>query len=183
LTRIQGVITREMTQAGLSVTLSVGAVTFLKPFWDVDLMVQQVDTLMYTAKRRGKNRIEHATVQSEEIAPAGDRLRLERRATARALCSHEARVRREGADDDDAGFATVHDLSADGVGLRIDRRYPEGSLLIVEPLLYQATTLLARVLRTSEDHGGWVHGCELPTRLSADELRCWLSGQVQENHL
>lgn len=183
LTRLQGMVTRQMNQAGLPITLSVGAVTFLKPFWDVDLMVQQVDALMYTAKRRGKNRIEHATVQSEGTVPDGERLRLERRATARALSGHEARVRREGENDAEDGYATVHDLCPDGLSLRMDRRYPEGSLLIVEPLVNQATTLLARVVRITEDQGDWLHGCELPTRLSDAELQCWLTGQAQESHL
>jgi diguanylate cyclase (GGDEF)-like protein len=183
LSRLQGVITREMDQAGLPITLSVGAVTFLKPFWDVDLMVQQVDALMYTAKHRGKNRIEHATVQSAGTVPDGERLRLERRATTRALCGHDARVRPEGVDDAEDGYATVHDLCPDGLGLRMDHRYPEGSLLIVEPLDKQATTLLARVVRITEDRGDWLHGCELPTRLSTDELQCWLNGKAQESQL
>jgi diguanylate cyclase (GGDEF)-like protein len=181
LTRLQTAISEEMHRAGRALTVSVGAVTFCKPLWDVDLMVQQVDTLMYAAKRFGKNRVEHATVRGAGNPESGERLRLERRATARTVCDHSAKVRREGAENAEAQYAVVHDISPDGVGLRMDRHFPEGSILIVEPLAHQAATLLARVVRTTEEQGGWLHGCDLPARLSPDELRRWVAGTVSES--
>src|SRR5207253_7376812 len=42
LTRMQEALTREMARAGRPISASVGAVTFEKPLWDVDLMIQQV---------------------------------------------------------------------------------------------------------------------------------------------
>jgi diguanylate cyclase (GGDEF)-like protein len=178
LTRMQDTLAYEMARAGRPLTVSIGAVTFLKPHWDVDVMVQQVDGLMYAAKRRGKNRVEHITIRHERDLRAGHPPRLERRATARTVCNHSARVRPEGHEGEEL-FATVHDLAPAGVGLRLNRNFPLGTVLIVEPLAYQAKTLLARVVRleASED-GQWLHGCMLSPELSPDEIDCWLSGNV-----
>ena len=76
-------------------------------------------------------------------------------------------------------FATVHDLAAAGVGLRLSRSFAVDTVLVVEPLACQAKTLLARVVRveTTED-GQWSHACELSTQLSAEELEGWLSGNM-----
>ena len=180
LSRVQGMLVKEMARAGRPVTVSIGAVTFAKPLWDVDLMVQQVDGLMYAAKRRGKNRIEHATVHNIHDLQTGDGAQLERRATARTLCNYSARVRHEGATGAAEVFATVHDLSAEGVALRLSQQFLEGSVLIVEPLAYQAKTLLARVVRVAAEDGSWLHGCVLSTHLSADELASWVTGQSEE---
>jgi diguanylate cyclase (GGDEF)-like protein len=185
LTRLQELLAREMARAGRSVTASIGAVTFLRPVWDVDLMVQKVDALMYAAKRRGKNRVEHVTVRNASDLRVSESLRLERRATARTVCHHPARVRREGEELSTEVFALVHDLSLDGISLRLEQRFSEGSVLIVEPLACQAKTLLARVVRSTAEEGGWLHGCELPTPLSPDEMQTWVSNssQVHDFHL
>ncbi len=179
LTRVQGVLAYEMARSGRPITVSIGAVTFLKPLWDVDLMVQQVDWLMYAAKRRGKNRVEHTTVHNVHDLQAGQPPRVERRVTARALCNHAARVRREG-DAAEELFASIHDLSPDGVSLRLSRRFAEDTVLIVEPLAYQATTLLAHVVRVKEEEeeGSWLHGCAISTQLSPEELDRWVAGNV-----
>jgi diguanylate cyclase (GGDEF)-like protein len=178
LTRLQPLLSQEMRRGGRPVSVSIGAVTFLRPLWDVDLMVQQVDVLMYAAKRRGKDRVEHTTIRTTEDLAAGDRLRLERRATARTLCHRSARVRKDG--EAKELFATVHDLSAEGVGLRTGQPFPEGTVLVIEPLSHQAKTLLARVVWANQKEGGWLHGCQLPSRLSPEELRAWLNGQPAE---
>src|SRR5262249_37797388 len=126
LTRLQGVLAFEMARGGRPVTASIGAGTFVGPAWGVGQMVQQVDVLMYAAKRRGKDRIEHTTVRSAGNARTGEPLRFERRATARTVGQPSARVRPEGEGNRDELYATVHDLSPDGVGLRMDRRFAEG---------------------------------------------------------
>jgi hypothetical protein len=51
-------------------------------------------------------------------------------------------------------------------------------VLIVEPLAHQAKTLLARVTHSTADEAGWLHGCELSSCLSAEELRVWLAGHA-----
>jgi diguanylate cyclase (GGDEF)-like protein len=180
LTRLQTLIAEEMNRTSRALTVSVGAVTFCKPLWDVDLMVQQVDTLMYAAKRFGRNRVEHATIRDPGSLPKGEQLRLERRATARTVSNHAAKVRCEGAETAEEEYATILDICAEGVGLRMDRHFPVGSILIVEPMAHQATTLLARVVRASEDEGAWLHGCELPTRLGPAELHRWVAGAIKE---
>jgi diguanylate cyclase (GGDEF)-like protein len=180
LTRMQLTLADEMARTGRALTVSIGAVTFLSPVWDVDRMVQQVDTLMYAAKRLGKNRVEHVTVRDAGDLKIGDRLRLERRAGARSVSHHSARVRREGEGVDEEVPASVHDVSCDGIALRTERRFDEGCVLIVEPFAKRGQTLLARVARATPDAGGWLHGCELATAMSAEELQCWLDIEPRE---
>ncbi len=84
LARLQEHLSRELRRKGWPVTLSVGAVTFLRPLGDIDLMIQRVDALMYGAKRMGKGRVEHAVVTEAE-ALAEPKPGIDRRATARAL--------------------------------------------------------------------------------------------------
>jgi diguanylate cyclase (GGDEF)-like protein len=173
LERLQVLLLQEMAQRGWPVTLSVGAITFLRPGWDVDLMIQRVDALMYGAKRNGKGRLEHA-VMHEEPRPAPDRRKAERRATARVLCHCPARVRCEGQEDAPEEMATLRDLSVSGVGLHLSTRFPMDTILVIEPLLPVAKALLARVVRVTAAEDGWLHGCSLPTRLTAEELGGWL---------
>ena len=180
LTRMQTIVAQEMARGGRSVTVSVGAVTFQSPVWDVDRMVHQVDALMYAAKRRGKNRVEHATVRDAGDLRTGEGLRFERRATARTLCNRSARVRQEGDGAADEVPAAVHDLSHEGIGLRMERRFDVGSVLVVEPFAEEGVTLLVRVVRVAADPGGWMHGCELAMPLGDDELRRWIDCEPHE---
>ncbi len=57
LGKIQNKLRRSLRDAGLPVTLSVGAVIYLSPPDSVDAMIHEADTLMYQAKHSGKNRI------------------------------------------------------------------------------------------------------------------------------
>jgi diguanylate cyclase (GGDEF)-like protein len=173
LERLHGVLAQEMVRKGWPVTASVGAITFLRPGSDIDSMVQRVDALMYRCKRSGKGRVEHVVVSAEGGTLHGPDKRLERRATARVLCNQATRVRPEGEGDEE--FALLRDLSTTGAALRLERVFPRGTILVVEALCPGARTLLARVVRVSEETGGWVHGCTLSTRLSAEELSIWLS--------
>jgi diguanylate cyclase (GGDEF)-like protein len=179
LARLQERLAQEMARMGWPVTLSIGAVTFLRPPPDVDLMIRRVDALMYAAKRKGRARVEHAVVFDALNHDEEKKQWRERRATARVLCDRPARIQLEGRGEERSEFAAVRDISAAGIGLRLDRQFPLGALLIVEPLSPGARTLLARVLRTAPDQGGWRHGCELSTVLSAEELRCWLGEHLE----
>jgi len=174
LSRLQEHLAREMRRKGWPVTLSVGAVTFLRPLADIDLMIQRVDALMYGAKRMGKGRVEHAVVTEAE-ALAEPRPGIDRRATARALSNRTARIRREGEEQEE--FAAVRDVSCGGIALHLDNRLPDDMVLVVEPLASGARTLLARVKHSAPEEGGWRHGCELSTRLSAEELVFWMGEQ------
>jgi diguanylate cyclase (GGDEF)-like protein len=172
LARLHGLLSRELPQRGWPVTLSIGAVTYLQPPKDVDLMIQRADARMYAAKRKGKGRIEHEVVDNRSAAGEGGRC-VERRATAVVL-GLPARVRPEGEDGSSEEFATVRDLSAEEVRLHLDRQFAGGTLLMVDPLSPGPKTFLARVVRAAPQAGGWEHGCELATRLSEGELRGWL---------
>lgn len=57
--RIKDLVEIEMMKNNWPVTLSVGAITFRKFNYAVHEMLKQVDDLMYTVKRKGKNNIEH----------------------------------------------------------------------------------------------------------------------------
>jgi diguanylate cyclase (GGDEF)-like protein len=173
LTRLQEHLAREMERKGWPVTLSVGAVTFLRPLEDVDLMIQRIDALMYGAKRKGKGRIEHAVVGDGLEADVETKAGMERRATARALSNRTARIRREGQEDEHEEFAAIRDVSAAGIGLHLEKQLPDDTVVMIEPLTPGGRTLLARVLHTTPEEGGWRHGCELSTRLSAEELLFW----------
>jgi diguanylate cyclase (GGDEF)-like protein len=177
LRRIQALLGQEMHRKALPVTFSIGAITFGRPCADVDLMIRRIDAMMYQAKVRGKGRIEHAIAW--DAAPAADEPQpLERRATARVLCNRIARVRQEGQAVSPDEYATVRDISAVGVGLYLEKEYATDTLVIVEPLSAEVKALLVRVRRVCREGGGFLHGCELSTRLSDAELHCWVG-----NHL
>jgi hypothetical protein len=126
---------------------------------------------MYAAKRAGKGRVEHAVVEpGSELSGAAEG---ERRATARALSGYTARVRPTGADRDGGEYATVRDVTPEAVGIYMERRFPPETLLVVEPLAVGVRTLLARVVRSDSEPGGWVHRCALPDRLGEEDLRTW----------
>jgi diguanylate cyclase (GGDEF)-like protein len=171
LARLQEQLARELGRKGWPVTLSVGAVTFLRPLGDIDVMIQRVDCVMYTAKRKGKGRVEHIVLVGgdEDAGPT-----IDRRATARALCNRTARIRLQGQEAGLEEFATIRNISSAGISLHLDATLPEHTVLIVEPLAAGARTLLARVVHSAPEAAGWRLGCELSTRLSAEELRTWM---------
>ncbi len=172
-------LARELRRKDLPVTLSVGAVTFLRPLADIDLMIQRVDAPMYSAKCMGKGRIEYALVTEAE-ALADPRPGIDRRATARAISNRTARVRREGEERQD--FAAVRDVSTGGIALHLDDRLPEDTVLVVESLASGPRTLLARVKHAAPEDGGWRHGCELSTRMNAEELQFWIGEQEAQSN-
>jgi diguanylate cyclase (GGDEF)-like protein len=171
LSRVSRQVAAEATARGWPVGVSIGAATFRRPGPDVDRMIQQADALMYAAKRAGKGRVEHAVVEpGSELLGATEG---ERRATARELSVYTARVRPTGADRDGGEYATVRDVTTEAVGIYMERQFPPETLLLVEPLAAGLRTLLARVVRSDSEPGGWVHRCVLPERLGEEDLRAW----------
>lgn len=166
LNRLQEQVAEEMTRRGWPVTLSIGAITFVRPTWDVDLMIQQVDALMYQAKRKGKARVEH-TVVGEGHDAGGPQ---ERRSGIRLLCKRSARVWQEGHGDAEE-IATIRDISSEGIGLCLAQRVSSESLLIVEPLSVGVMALFARVEHSTWENGAWRHGCRLLTPLNETAFR------------
>jgi diguanylate cyclase (GGDEF)-like protein len=174
LQRLHALLGAEMARRGWAVTTSMGAVTFLRPAGDVDVMIGHIDALMYAAKKAGKGQVRHEVNGPGPALPAVATEWPERRATARVLCDHPVQVRAD-VDAGEPGLAIVRNLSTAGVGLHMERRLLEGALLIIEPLHPGgAKTLLARVVRLAEEPGGWLHGCVLCGRLSEEELGGWV---------
>ena len=172
LGRVQELLADEMIRKGWPVTVSIGAITFIRPTWDVDLMVQRVDALMYQAKKNGKGRLVHHIEQDAQGATGEKSPQVNRRAGGRVICNRPANARPEGQEQE--VFVIVRDISVRGVGLFLEQSFPPGTLLIVEPsLTHGPKTLLAKVVRTSPEGEGWIHGCELPTRLESADLRAW----------
>lgn len=171
LARVQQALAEEMARLGLPITLSVGAITFLRPDWDVDQMIQRVDALMYEAKQRGKARFVHAVEPGLRQAVATD-APVERRASNRVPCNRRVSARL--VDGSLEVFMTLRDLSTDGVGFVHEQPLAVGTLLVIEPLTDGPRALLAKVVRTHPGAAGWVHGCKLSTHLSDEELCSWV---------
>ena len=55
-----------MQKNGWPITFSIGVVTFINPPSTVDEMIKMADTLMYSAKNRGKNKINYEVFSKEE---------------------------------------------------------------------------------------------------------------------
>jgi diguanylate cyclase (GGDEF)-like protein len=171
----------EMARKKWPITISIGAMTFVRPLRDIDAMVRYADELMYEAKHAGKNQIVHRVMKGLDHGDEGDRSKIERRTTARVLCNRLARVR--SAEETDFGdeFARVQDISANGLCLRLERSLPEQTLIAIEPLhVCGAKTLLVRVIWSVQGNGGWLHECVLPNRLSTEELQLWVAEQAAE---
>ena len=173
LTRIQQLISLAMACKNWPVTLSMGAITFVRPSLDVDLMIQRVDAVMYRAKQTGKDRLEHVIEQPASFSNHDGRA-VEKRSTARALCNRSARLRLEGENSGEGEYATVRDISPAGLSLDLEKHFSAGTLLIVEPLAPGIKTLLARVAHVTGGGRGWIHECDLSIRLSAEELQAWI---------
>jgi diguanylate cyclase (GGDEF)-like protein len=173
LTRLQGVLMQEMVRKNWPLSLSIGAVTFPRPDRGVDRMIQQVDGLMYAAKRKGKGRIEHQVETNGLSDPHARERKADRRVTARVLCNSSARIRCELEGQDREKFAIVRDISTGGVGLHLEERLPEDTVVVVESLSAGANTLLARVVHSERFDGRWLHGCVLSVRLSPEEILAW----------
>ena len=175
LARLQQMLSPEMARQGWPLTLSIGAVTFLRPAGEVDRMVQRTDAVMYEAKQKGKGQIAHAVVQDARERPPAEGRPADRRASERTPCNRPARVRREGRGAVQEEFAMLRDLSAEGVGLHLRERFPPDTVLVVEPPRPEARALLARVVRVVEEERGWIHGCVLSDRLGPEAFRGWLA--------
>jgi diguanylate cyclase (GGDEF)-like protein len=173
LPRLRDTLMRRVAARGWPVSFSIGAATFLRPPCDVDALVRHVDGLMYRVKHGGKNRLIHETVTGPLPAPGA-----ERRAAVRLLCGCEVRVRFGAEVAPQERPATVRDISTGGVGLWLEQRLADDTLVTVEPLRGpRVKTLLARVRHASAQGHGWLHGCELASHLSAQELSEWLPGR------
>jgi len=63
--RLHALLTETMKKNGWAVTFSIGAAAFGKPPSNIDELMRKLDTLMYGAKRQGKNSIKFEVVGNE----------------------------------------------------------------------------------------------------------------------
>lgn len=70
--RVRGRVLEVLHQDGISVSLSVGAVTFAGLPASVDEMIKRADDLMYQVKRGGKNGVAHAVFSASPEPSPGD---------------------------------------------------------------------------------------------------------------
>jgi len=59
LEKLRDIVRQAMDEHAWPVTLSIGAVTYDRPEFTAELMLKEVDQLMYESKNSGKNRIRH----------------------------------------------------------------------------------------------------------------------------
>ena len=100
----------------------------------------------------------------------------ERRAWVRYQCSREASY--SSLPTYERFWATVRDISVDGIGLILSTAVEPGTYLIIEMKTTSrpiSLTMLARVTHsTPRDEGGWAVGCELVTKPTEEQLRSLL---------
>jgi diguanylate cyclase (GGDEF)-like protein len=176
--RLHQKLSHEMSGRGWPVTVSIGSVTFLRPTADVDRMIQYADKLMYSAKKKGKRRVEYNVVSTDLSDSDGPAPGIERRATARIVCHQTtACVKLAEYEEQLEELAVVHDISSVGIGVQLRQRHSLGTLFIIEPLSCRGKTVLARVMRVSEEKNKWLHGCVMAMRLSDEELVAWTTSK------
>jgi diguanylate cyclase (GGDEF)-like protein len=56
-----------LEEAGSRMTVSIGAVTFMLPPEDVEVMIREATDLMYEAKLKGKNAVRHSVVEGRSL--------------------------------------------------------------------------------------------------------------------
>lgn len=109
-------------------------------------------------------------------APAAGK--RERRASVRFQSNAKGSCQTLSVQRETAWEATVRDISGQGVGLLLNRRFETGVLLAVEltePVEGRQRLLLARVVRAvPQPEGNWLIGCTLITPLGEDEVRALL---------
>jgi diguanylate cyclase (GGDEF)-like protein len=176
LSRVQRLVAEHMSRMNWPVTLSVGAVTFLRPSGHVDVMIQQADALLMAAKSKGKGRLEHVVVPSGQSGQPERHLR-EKRASVRRICNRPARAHWENAQGKQEERVIVQDISAEGARLYLPIQLPRETLVQVQPLVAGTGPLWANVLYALPVEGGWKHGCKLANRLKAEELAAWLPAE------
>jgi len=185
LERLRVLLARAMTRRGWPVTFSIGAATFLRAFEeDVDVMIHRVDALMYSVKKSGKDRIRHELVQNNDGAMVAEEWDVERRTSTRMPCNHPVQVYPIDDPGGPGAFAILRDISDDGMGLFMENRVPDQTLLTIEVLYgLGPKTWLARVVRSVQEDGGWLHGCVLSTRLGLEDVRFLLAAAPEEEAL
>lgn len=100
--------------------------------------------------------------------------KAERRASVRFQSSLKGSCQTLSAHRETSWEATVRDISPEGIGLLLSRRFEPAAVLSIELIDSrdsQPRMLLARVVHaTARPEGGWLIGCELVSPLSDEEV-------------
>lgn len=100
--------------------------------------------------------------------------KAERRASVRFQSSLKGSCQTLSAHRETSWEATVRDISPEGIGLLLSRRFEPAAVLSIELIDSrdsQPHMLLARVVHaTARPEGGWLIGCELVSPLSDEEV-------------
>jgi hypothetical protein len=100
--------------------------------------------------------------------------KAERRASVRYRSSLKGSCQTLSAQRETSWEATVRDISPEGIGLLLERRFEPGAVLsidVTDSRDEQSRLLLARVVHaTARPEGGWLIGCELISPLSDEEV-------------
>ncbi len=99
----------------------------------------------------------------------------ERRASVRYQSSAKGSCQTLSAGRESSWEAVIRNISTDGIGLLLGRRFEPGVLLaldVTDKIEGQVRLLLARVIHaTARPEGGWLIGCCLLNTLTDDEVQ------------
>ena len=104
--------------------------------------------------------------------------KAERRASVRLQSSAKGACQSLSLERETGWEAAIRDISGNGIGLLLSRRFEAGASLAIEipeAARGQKHLLLARVVRaTLQSDGNWLVGCTLMSPLAEDEVRLLL---------
>jgi diguanylate cyclase (GGDEF)-like protein len=169
LNKLREVLAQEMADNAWPVTFSIGAMNFCRIPGDVEVLIQKVDSLMYKAKRNGKNDLCFEVLQQANEHKDGS----ERRASIRVTCNRTIRINTLENGKQDSCLARTLDISATGILFHSAREFPKGTVILVAPV-GPLPGVLAKVVRTIKETDGWLHGCKMAQVLNMNELQKWL---------
>jgi hypothetical protein len=103
----------------------------------------------------------------------------DRRKSARHICDSQLYLAPMGTNRQNSWAASLRDLSTNGIGLTLSRRFELGAAFSIEWCPYNPAklpSLMARVIRVFQrPDSTWWHGCELIGDVDSDELAAFLA--------
>jgi serine/threonine protein kinase len=141
---------------------------------------RQADCLEFIEDLTGKKdgQVADASAESGARAPAARGRKAptgeDRRKASRFSCDLDGACRPVGASRRTRWKARVTDVSAEGLGLLLSRRFDPGTVLLLElrgARLETVSQLLLRVVRVQKAQRQWAVGCQLACRLKPAELQ------------
>jgi hypothetical protein len=121
-----------------------------------------------------RNAAPRAALEVVAAEPTGD----ERRGAIRYPCHLDSTCLPLGGQGQKPWAAAIRDISVNGLGLVLERRFEPGTVLVLQwqrPGEDVPRNLMARVVRTqSQESARWVLGCQLARSLGDEEVRALL---------